>query len=207
MEEGSENDCGQTTQTTSCMSKPIVLDLETKHSFREVNNDLTLLGVTCVGIYNYADDSYYAYMEGEIPKALRVIEAASFTIGFNIDHFDFPVLNPYYTADLSKLPTIDLLTEFKNSLGKRVSLDSIAMATLGTGKSGHGLQAIEFYREGKLEELKRYCLDDVKITKDLYDYGIAHNEVFISNWQGKLSVKVDWGKKQVSSQVNLTLGI
>ena len=189
------------------MSKPIVLDLETKHSFREVNNDLTLLGVTCVGIYNYADDSYYAYMEGEIPKALRVIEAASFTIGFNIDHFDFPVLNPYYTADLSKLPTIDLLAEFKNSLGKRVSLDSIAMATLGTGKSGHGLQAIEFYREGKLEELKRYCLDDVKITKDLYDYGIAHNEVFISNWQGKLSVKVDWGKKQVSSQVNLTLGI
>jgi len=189
------------------MSKPIVLDLETKYSFREVDNDLTRLEVSCVGIYNYDDNSYYAYMEDEIPEALKVVESASFTIGFNIDHFDFPVLNPYYTADLSKLPTIDLLTEFKNSFGKRASLDAIAAATLGTSKSGHGLQAIEFYREGKLDELKRYCLSDVKITKDLYEYGCKYNEVYIENWKEKASVKVDWGSKEVGSDVNLTLGI
>lgn len=190
------------------MSQPIVLDLETKYSFREVNNDLKCLGVTCVGIYNYFDNSYRAYMESEIPRALKVIEGASFTIGFNIDHFDFPVLNPYYLGDLSKLVTLDLLSEFKKSFGKRASLDSIAMATLGVGKSGHGLQAIDFFREGKFKELKRYCLDDVKITKDLYEYGMKYGKVFVHDWRGKTSVNVGWRDKSIEDlEVNLTLDI
>lgn len=190
------------------MSKPIVLDLETKYSFREVNNDLKRLEVSCVGIYNYSDDSYKAYMESKIPDALKVIEDASFTIGFNIDHFDFPVLNPYYSGNLGKLVTLDLLAEFKKSFGKRASLDSIAMATLETGKSGHGLQAIDFFREGKFKELKRYCLDDVKITKDVYEYGMKHGKVFVHDWRGKTSVSVDWGDKNMENpDVNLTLGI
>jgi DNA polymerase III epsilon subunit-like protein len=45
-------------------------------------------------------------------------------------------------------------------------------------KSGSGLQAIQFAREQKWEELKSYCADDVRILCDLYRRQLLNNPRF-----------------------------
>jgi DEAD/DEAH box helicase domain-containing protein len=125
-------------------------------------------------------------------------------ITFNGDHFDIPLLNKYYSGDLSKIKSLDLLAEVKNSIGRRIKLDTIAEATLGTNKSGHGLQAVEWWRTGEIDKIIKYCIEDVKITKQLYDYALANNNLKYKDLAGgaikdiKLNTK-DWEMKKESS--------
>jgi DEAD/DEAH box helicase domain-containing protein len=53
---------------------------------------------------------------------------------------------------------------------------------LGKGKSGTGLQAILYWRNGRLEELKKYCLDDVRVTKQVYEYGVKNKKILYSDY-------------------------
>jgi DEAD/DEAH box helicase domain-containing protein len=98
-------------------------------------------------------------------------------ITFNGDHFDIPLLNKYYSGDLTKIKSLDLLAEVKKSLGRRIKLDTIAEATLGIKKSGHGLEAVTWWKEGQIDKIIKYCIDDVKITKDIYDYAIKNGKL------------------------------
>lgn len=188
--------------------KPIVLDLETKYSFRETDNDILRLGVACVGIYDYLTKQFKAYLEDELQQLFPLLERASFIVGFNIDRFDFIVLDNYYIGKLTSLSTVDLLEIIKKASGKRIPLDELARETLGVTKSGHGLQAIEHYRAGRIEELKRYCLDDVKITRDLYEYGRREGKLFYRGLRRRETILVDWNQSiDNKSDVNLSLGI
>ena len=97
-----------------------------------------------------------------------MLKDAGLVIGFNTKYFDYAVIQPYLKEVIIKsLPSCDLMEDVTNVLGHRLSLDSIAQATLGTQKSGHGLDAIRYFREGNMEKLKSYCLDDVRITRDI----------------------------------------
>ena len=96
--------------------------------------------------------------------------------------------------NLSELPHVDIMEELHKTLGHRVSLESVATATLNEGKSGNGLMAIEYYRNGDFENLAKYCLDDVRITKDVYEFGIQNAHVFFTKryGNGTARVNVDW---------------
>ena len=48
------------------------------------------------------------------------------------------------------------------------SLEKIAQANLGYGKTGTGANAPELWQLGKKEEVINYCLKDIQITKDIY---------------------------------------
>ena len=127
-----------------------------------------------------------------------VIERADILIGFNSDHFDIPLLNKYYSGDLTRIKSLDLLAEIKKSLGRRVSLDQVAEGTLGRGKSGSGLQAIEWWKKGDIDNLRRYCLDDVKITKEIYDYARENQKIKFKEAGQIFEVKLDtsgWEEK------------
>lgn len=189
------------------MGKPVVLDLETKKSFQEVGGKKPeKLGVSAVGIYSYEDDSYKAFLEKELEQLFPILEQASLLVGFNINRFDLLVLQPYYVGDLSKLVTLDILEEVKKVLGKRIALDDLARETLGVKKSGHGLLAINYYKEGRFEELKRYCLSDVKLTRDLFEYGKKHGKLFYQSPYTRQEIKVNWQNfKQKREDINLTL--
>ncbi|RJR28389.1 helicase [Candidatus Microgenomates bacterium] len=189
------------------MSQPVVLDLETQHTFREVGNDAKKLKISLAGLYDYASDQYLAFEEHELSKLFPYLENASEIIGFNIIDFDLPVLAPYYVGDVKKFVANDLLAHVQKSLGFRLSLDALAKETLGTQKNGHGLLAIEYFRNGEMEKLKAYCLSDVKITKEVYEYGKAHGKVYYQTATGRQEIPVDWVSKAstVSSSVNLTL--
>lgn len=136
------------------------------------------------------------------------MEKAELLIGYNSKGFDLPVLNNYYPGDLTKFPSLDLMEEIVSQLGFRVSLNAVAQATLGRQKTSQGAQAIVMWRKGQIEALKKYCLDDVKITKELYEYGIKHGILKYENKLGAGRVSVDFlRQKQIRPAINLTLPI
>ncbi|MFH1430267.1 MAG: ribonuclease H-like domain-containing protein [Candidatus Uhrbacteria bacterium] len=178
------------------MSRTIVFDVETKKEFAEVGgaHNRHLLGVSVIGVWDSSTDAFTTYEEHEILKFGQVLRAADCVVTFNGEHFDLPVIQPYLPFDTSSVPSLDIMKHLEHTLGHRVSLDSCAEATFGTHKSGDGLQAIRWYRQGEIEKVKRYCLDDVKITKMLWEYGCEHGQVFFTGKDGsKRAVPVSWG--------------
>lgn len=179
----------------------IVLDLETKYSFDEVGGrgNTHKLGVTVAVVYDYASATFKIYEEHELGQLENLLLDASLVIGFNHRKFDVPVLQPYMSTTLSQLPMFDLLESLQETLGYRIGLDNVAQATLGCGKTGHGLDAIEYYRTGRMEELKAYCQEDVRITRDVYEFGLKHGYIKIGSKDGRQTKKltVDWAAKAV----------
>lgn len=177
----------------------IVFDVETKKSFGEVGRDnFGKLGISVVGAYVYGEDKYLSFEEHEIPEFEKSLQRAGCVVGFNIRHFDLAVLQPYISWDLKNLPTLDLMDDIKKSLGFRLYLDSLADATLGVRKSGDGMQALRWYKEGKMDEIKKYCLKDVEITKNLYEFGQKHGHVLFYSRDagGKVAIPVAWNKQE-----------
>jgi len=174
----------------------VVLDIETQKGFHEVDRKkLHLLKVSVACIYDSKADSYFSFEEKEMMKLEEHLKKADLVIGFNIRYFDMEVLAPYLLTPVQNFPILDLLTEFEKARGHRISLQSIAQATLKTSKSGSGWDALQLYKDGKIEELKKYCLDDVRITKDIYEYGLKHGKIyFVSNRDYQThEVVVSWG--------------
>jgi len=173
----------------------IVFDLETQKTFDEVGGrNYEDLLISVLGAYRYDAETYDCYLENELHRFENLLIDSPLIIGFNIRKFDFPVLQRYVKIDTAKLPMLDLMEDIANRIGHRVSLDSVAQATLGIGKTGHGLDAIDYHREGKWDLLKSYCLNDVKITKEVYEYGLKNGHVYYMTRDGndKRSVKVEW---------------
>lgn len=179
------------------MSDTLVIDVETRKSFADVGGreNLRELGVAVVGVYSYAADLFYALEERELPRLREALAASERIVGFNIRQFDMPVLEPYLgEAAFSRLAVTDIFEDAVNFLGHRVGLDGVAKATLREGKSGHGLEALEWFKAGRVEEVKRYCLDDVRLTRDLYEYGKKNGHVLFESYIDRKvhSIPVAW---------------
>lgn len=161
----------------------VVVDVETQKGFHEVDRKkLHLLKVSVACAYDSRTDSYLAYEEKEMARLEEVLKKADLIVGFNVRDFDMEVLAPYMASSVKGLPVLDLLVEFEKARGHRISLQSVAQATLQTSKSGSGWDAIRLYKEGKIDELKKYCLDDVRITKDVFEYVLKNKKLlFVSN--------------------------
>ncbi len=178
------------------MDRRLILDIETKKTFDEVGGreHMDQLGVSVVGVYCYATDKYDIYEEKDLGHLQNKLIDSSLIIGFNHIGFDMPVLQTYFSVDVTKFPLFDIMAELQAKLGHRIGLDAVAQATLGIGKTGHGLDAIRYFREGKMEELKKYCLNDVKVTRDVFEYGINNGRVYYTSrfGQQKKELAVDW---------------
>ncbi len=166
------------------MLKKIVLDLETQKSFQDVGgrgkNHLLKVSVAC--IYDYSTDKYLSFEEHELAKLSPILQTADQIIGYNIKDFDFEVIQPYLNFNIFEVPYLDLLEEIAKTLGHRIKLDTVAQGTLGSGKSGNGLEAILYYQNGRMDLLKKYCLDDVKITKQVYDYALKNAKILYKDF-------------------------
>lgn len=176
----------------------VVLDVETKQTFDDVGGYFPeKLGISFVGVTVRSGFSgkgeAKGFFEQDLPDLFPLLEKADVIIGFNIDGFDMPTMTDYYAGDISQLPTLDLLTRIKDSAGHRIGLDAVAQETLGIGKSGDGLDAIKYYRSGQLDKLKDYCLQDVAVTRDIYDYGLQKGQVkFRNKWNRLIECPVDF---------------
>jgi len=159
------------------MAKQVTLDVETKNLFQEVGNETKKLGISYVGVHDSETNEYFGFFENDLNKMWPLLEEADLIIGYNIKSFDYEVMASYYRGDLKKFPTLDLLEIVKNTLGFRLKLDNLAKATLNRGKIGDGLDAVRYFREGKLDELAKYCLEDVRITREIFDYAMEHKKL------------------------------
>lgn len=192
------------------MMNEIVFDIETQNTFADVNNDFTKFKISCISIYQYCNDTYTSYEEHELGKLWPILEKADRLIGYNIEHFDLPIMNNYYPGDLLQFPYLDIIKVVKESLGIRLKLDSIAKATLdNVQKSAEGLQAIRWWKEGKIKEIKEYCEQDVRVTKEIYDFGKQNKQLFYNTLTGEvLPFRVSFEVEKAvefKKNINLTL--
>ncbi len=192
------------------MRREVVLDIETQNTFQDVGAyNPSLLKVSFVGCYFYETDTFEGFFEPDLPKLWPRLERADRVIGYNLIGFDYPCLQSYYTGDIMRLPTVDLLVEIERRLGFRIKLDDVAQATLGVGKSGHGLMAVEYWRNGELDKLRDYCLQDVKVTRDVYEHALHHGAVAFNNRQGQrqeIPVPLELPEPAQRPAINLSLG-
>jgi DEAD/DEAH box helicase domain-containing protein len=189
--------------------KKIVLDLETQKEFAEVGgrgkNHLLKISVCC--IYEYETGKFSSYTESEIHRLAEILQNTDQVIGFNIKDFDFEVLRPYLNFDIHQVPYLDIIESAQSYLGHRIGLDTIAQATLGTGKSGSGREALVYWRNGRMDLLKKYCTDDVRITRDVYEFGLVNGKILYKDFFDVRDIPVAWAepapKQSVQKQVSL----
>ena len=178
------------------MAKNIVyFDLETQRSADEVGGwgKISRMGMSIGVTYSTARGDYRIYGEQQVNDLLTDLQRADLVVGFNVLRFDYEVLHGYTAFDLSQLQTLDMMADLANTLQHRLSLDSIATATFGVEKTAEGLQAIQWFKEGRLLEVAEYCCYDVKLTKMVHEHGVKHRQVHYSNRFGKkLTVPVKW---------------
>ncbi|MHB8523558.1 MAG: 3'-5' exonuclease family protein [Limisphaerales bacterium] len=177
------------------MKNVVYFDLETQKSADEVGGwdrirDMKMsVGVT----YSTARGTYHIYGEGQVNDLITELQRADLVVGFNNLRFDYEVLHGYTVLDLRQIPTLDMLVHVQDRVGHRLSLDAIAAATLSLEKTAEGMQAIYWFREGRMLEIAEYCCYDVKLTRLVHEYGAAHKQLFYRNrFGGKLSVPVSW---------------
>jgi len=179
------------------MAKNIVyFDLETQKSAQEVGgwskirDMLMSIGVT----YSTARGGYKIYGEKDVDELIKELFRADLVVGFNHQRFDYTVLEHYTMLDFSQIPTLDLMLDVEAKIGHRIGLDAIAEASCGTNKTADGLQALQWWKEGKLMEIAEYCCYDVKTTKMVHEYGAANGKVFFKSNRTQLrqEVPVKW---------------
>jgi hypothetical protein len=161
-----------------------VFDVETKFSAKEVGGwqNAHKMGVSIAVLYDSATDEYLTYREEEVPVMIERMQALDLVIGFNNKRFDNKVLSAYTTMNLNDLPTLDLL----QAAGGRSGLDNFACHTLGAGKSGDGMDALRWFKEGKFDKIAHYCQKDVELTKGLYEHALSEGYLLYENKKGNV---------------------
>lgn len=189
--------------------RAITFDIETQNFFTDVGkNDPTLLDIALLAIHDSETGEFSSYLHDELDSLWPILERADALIGYNSDHFDIPLLNKYYSGDLTQIKSIDLMKEVQNVLGRRLKLDNLAQATLGEAKSAHGALGVQWWREGKIEKVREYCIQDVNVTRKLYDHALAYGILKYKDGNQTREVQLDtsnWEKSDGSALTH-TLG-
>lgn len=178
------------------MARNIVyFDLETQRSAEEVGGwrHISRMGMSLGVTFSTARGEYRIYTEEHVQELLADLQRADLVVGFNILRFDYEVLHGYTPFELSQLPTLDMMVDLSERLQHRLSLDAIASATFGLQKTAQGMQAIEWFKQGRWLELAEYCCYDVKLTKMVHEYGARHGRLhYLNRFGKKLTVPVNW---------------
>jgi DEAD/DEAH box helicase domain-containing protein len=165
-----------------------VFDLETRRSAEEVGGwgNAANMGVSVAVLYDSQGGEFREYFQDDVAALASDLRAFDLIVGFNIKRFDYLVLSGLHEFAYHELPTLDMLDEVRARLGYRLSLDSLATATLNTPKSASGLAALAWWQEGRVREIADYCRKDVEITRDLYLFGRDHGHLLFRNKAGVL---------------------
>jgi len=172
-----------------------VLDLETQRSAAEVGgwHRADRMGISCGVLYDSKEDTFIEYLEDHIVRLIEDLQKVDLIVGFNIKRFDYLVLKGYSKFDFSTLNTLDILEDIHKHLGFRLSLAHLAQETLGATKQVDGLQALKWWKEGRIRDIVDYCKIDVQLTRDLYLFGRQNGYLIFSNRdQKRVRIPVNW---------------
>ena len=173
----------------------LIVDIETKTLVDAVGGwkNFKQLEASVACAYDSRTDKFLTYRESEL-GALAELCKERLIIGYNVIGFDLPILEKYGVPPVSELDVFDIMIDFHNVSGwKFVKLEKIAMATLGVGKSADGLMAVEWWKTGEIDKIIEYCLQDVKVTRDVFLHGL--NKGFLEVLKAddtKVKFDVNW---------------
>ncbi len=177
------------------MKNIVYFDLETQLSATEVGgwNNISKMLMSIGVTYSTATGAYEIYDEKRVDALIDELQKADLVVGYNHIRFDYEVLHHYTALDLRQIPSLDMLLELQKTMSHRLSLDSIATGTLGVQKTSDGLQALRWYREGRLRDIAEYCCFDVKITRLVHEYGLEKRQLhYLDRFGKKQTVAVQW---------------
>ena len=174
----------------------VYFDLETQRTANDVGgwDKKHEMGMSVGVTYSTKDERYEIFGENQADALIKRLQRADLVVGYNVIRFDYEVLMGYTILSLPEaLVTLDLLVEIEKSAGHRLKLDDVAIGTLGVGKTAEGLEAIRWWREGKMLEIAKYCCFDVKVTRMVHEYGAQNKEIFYHDRFGrKQRLEINW---------------
>ena len=179
----------------------LVFDIETKNFFTDPGvgwNNFDALEISMICVYSYSKNKYFSFNEHQLAEAAALFDSGSVLVGFSSNRYDIPVLEAHFgrlpgvSVNLWGKERFDLLEEIEMALGQRISLDKLSRANLGVGKERKGHEAITLYKNGEMEELEKYCLQDVRLTKDLYDLYKKNGELLVPDARTGETVKANF---------------
>jgi len=173
----------------------VYFDVESQKLFQEVGGRDASKLLLAVGVtWSTARNDFAVYWEKDASALVAELKSADRVIGFNIISFDYEVLRPYaMNENFRAFRSTDMLQDIYRTLNFRLSLDSIARATLGTTKTADGIRSVEWFRNGELDKVAEYCKSDVDITRRVYEFGRDNGFVnYYSKLGSKLKVAVNW---------------
>lgn len=189
--------------------RELTFDIETANILPAfARQDIGRLELALVAVHDSETGLYTSYIKEELPQLWPLIEQADVLIGYNSDAFDIPLLNIHYPGDLTRIRSIDLMVEVQKVLGRRLRLQSLAEATLGRGKGGDGLKSVEWWQQGLVDKVREYCIEDVRITRELYDYALEHGSLKYKDLKDKREIQLDtahWGEQAPGAAFTHTL--
>jgi DEAD/DEAH box helicase domain-containing protein len=170
--------------------KDVFFDVETLRLSHEVEggwSNIARFGLA-VGITWDEQHKFRRWFEPD--AAALVSELARFgrIVTFNGERFDFEVLRGYQRVDDLYRKSFDLLADLHRRLGFRIKLDDLARETLGLKKTANGLEVVQWWREGRREEVCAYCENDVQLLVDLVKFAREKKYVVVNSRQ----LSVDW---------------
>jgi len=171
---------------TAARHRVIFFDLETQRSAQEVGgwHNAHLMRLALAVTYDSQTQQFETFRESDVHRLIERLREADLVVGFNVLDFDYAVLRGYTDEDLSVLPTFDMLAAIQQRLGYRLALGHLAEETLGTSKGGDGLQALAWWKEGRVEEIERYCRQDVSLLVDLLRHAEEHGHLTFRTKRG-----------------------
>jgi len=182
------------------MSKTaVIFDVETQRSADDVGgwSNIKAMGLAWAVAYQIPDRKYYDFSEDKVDDLIKLLQSADVVVGFNQIRFDYDVLRAYSGVDFRKFNSYDILVEITNVLKHRLSLNAVASATLGAVKSADGLQSLEWWRNGEVEKVAKYCRKDVAITRDVF-YHILEKRYLLFEKKGiglvRIPLEFKWSK-------------
>jgi len=172
----------------------LVLDIETQRLVQEVGgwDHVDKLGISVACAYDSKTDQFLSFEEKQLPKLIELCQDR-LIVGYNIRGFDLPVMVPY-GLKIQGLDVFDIMYDIQ-TLTRRpaLKLEALAQGTLGVGKSADGLMAVEWYKKGEIQKIIEYCLQDVKVTRDVFQFGRQNGFVRIQNSEAsQTQVPVQW---------------
>ena len=194
------------------MTRSIIFDIETRNTFHDIGRrDPSLLDISVVSIWDSETEKISSFVQETLDELWPILERSHVLIGYNSEHFDTPLLDKYYPGNLYGLKQIDLLKTIQESFGKRIGLDAVASATLGVSKSSSGLQAVEWWHNGEVEKIIKYCEQDVNVTKQLYEHMRDEGFVMIPDILTGKTTKIgistkDWKVTDTGPAGGMTVG-
>ena len=178
------------------MASIVYFDLETQKIATEVGGwgHIDKMGLAVAVLYHTDKSEYSVYLEKDADQLVADLRRADLVVGFNVLRFDYTVLSAYSVFDFSSVPTLDLMVSLEEKIGHRVGLDAVASATCGIKKTASGLESIQWWREGKHQQVAEYCCYDVKATRMVHEHGVRTGQVAYMSFKTKLKqfTKVDW---------------